>query len=59
MVDYNAIYKALEVRKGRVITASQIAYTIGADKVYGATMSKLVRDGYLETCPKKGFYRVI
>ena len=58
-VDYNKIYEYLKTKSGKVITASNIAYAIGADRIYGATMSKLVRDGALDTMPHNGYYRVI
>ena len=57
-VDYGKIYECLEQRKGKVITASQIAFSIGVEKVYGGTMAKLVRDGRIEHMPLKGYYRV-
>ena len=46
-VNYNKIYEALENYGGRVLTASGLAYKIGVERIYGGTMSKLVRDGYL------------
>ena len=58
-VDFNKIYEYLGTYGKKVITPSQLAYGIGVERIYGATMSKLVRDGYLDTCPQKGFYRVI
>lgn len=58
-VDYNKIYEYLNGYKRNIISASQLAYGIGVERIYGATMSKLVRDGYLETCPEKGFYRIV
>ena len=55
---YKDIYKYLESQKGKIVTASGIAYNIKAERIYGATMIKLVRDGYLDKCEAKGFYRV-
>jgi hypothetical protein len=58
-VNYDAIYEFLGTFRGRVITPSALAYGIGVERIYGGTMSKLVRDGYLEPCAEKGFYRII
>lgn len=58
-VDYTKIYECLAEKKGKVITASAIACKVGVDKIYGGTMQKLVRDGYLEKCPLNGYYRVV
>lgn len=55
-VDYNKIYEFLSNTKMNVVSASSIAYGIGADRVYGATMTKLVRDGYLTPAFNKGYY---
>lgn len=60
-VDYNAIYNYLSNRpkneKHRTVeTASGIAYGIGVERIYGGTMTKLVRDGWLEKCPCDGMY---
>ena len=57
-VNYEKIYEFLEERRGHAITASMIAYAIGVETIYGGTMTKLVRDGYLEKSPAKGFYKV-
>ena len=57
-IDYEMIYNYLRERSGKVVTPSGIAYAIGIDRLYGATMTKLVNDGYLEKCLKKGFYKV-
>jgi hypothetical protein len=35
-----------------------LAHAIGVDRLYGATMTKLVNEGYLEKCLEKGFYKV-
>jgi hypothetical protein len=45
--------------KHRVVTAYIIASGIGVDRIYGGTMSKLMREGWLEPCPLKGYYRII
>lgn len=58
-VDYNKIYEYLKTRSGKVVSASNIAYAIGIDRVYGATMTKLVRDGVIDPMPAQGYYRVI
>lgn len=55
-VDYNKIYDYLKNTKQRTITASNIAHGIGVERIYGGTMSKLVRDGYLDKCPLNGYY---
>ena len=57
-VDYNKIYEALENYSGRVLTASSLAYKIGVERIYGGTMSKLVRDGYLIKANCKGYYYI-
>lgn len=51
-VDYEKIYAYLRETKenpdlGDLVRASDIARGIGVERIYGATMSKLVRDGYL------------
>ena len=51
-VDYNKIYDYLK----NTITASSIALGIGVERIYGGTMNKLVRDGYLDKCPLNGYY---
>ena len=58
-VDYKKIYDFLMTTKHRVITAYIIASGIGVDRIYGGTMSKLMREGWLEPCPLKGYYRII
>jgi len=58
-VNYEEIYKFLGRRKGKITSASNIAHAIGVDRIYGATMSKLVREGYLEKCQLNGFYKVL
>ena len=58
-VNYQNIYNYLDTYKRNVITASQIAYGIGVDRIYGATMTKLVREGRLEAAPAKGYYYVV
>lgn len=62
MVDYKKIYEYLESRrphKYTVVSASGIAHAIGVDRIYGATMLKLVREGQIEPMPQKGFYKII
>ena len=58
-VDYKALYEAISNRKGHCLTASQLAFDIGVERIYGATMAKLVREGKLEPMPAKGFYRAL
>lgn len=58
-VDYKKIGEYLNGRYGKVVTPSGIANAIGVERIYGATMSKLVRDGYISPCSEKGFYKVI
>lgn len=58
-IDYDKIYECLNKRSGKIISASGIAHFIGVDRIYGGTMAKLVRDGYLEHMPAKGYYRII
>jgi hypothetical protein len=55
-VDYEAIHKHLGQTNRKMVTASSIAYAIGVERIHGATMSKLVRDGWLSKAPTKGFY---
>lgn len=57
-VNYEKIYDYLNTKGGKVITASAIAFAIGAERIYGATMAKLVRDGALEKMPADGYYKV-
>lgn len=59
MVDYKKIYNALNECKGKYITAAGLAYKIGVERIYGATMTKLVREGHLEKCQLKGYYQII
>lgn len=56
-VDYDAIYKFLGTTRMKIIDAAIIAWGINVDRIYGATMFKLVRDGALEPMPRKGCYR--
>lgn len=56
-VDYDAIYKFLRTTRMKIVGAAVIAWGINVDRIYGATMSKLVRDGALEPMPRKGYYR--
>lgn len=58
-VDYSKINKYLAKRKGKIVTAAQIAFATGTERIYGATMTKLVRDNLITPCAEKGFYRVI
>ena len=58
-MDYEKIYNALNESKGKYITPSGLAYKIGVERIYGATMTKLVREGHLEKCPLKGYYKII
>lgn len=58
-VNYEKIYDYLRTCSGKITTASGIAYFTGHDRIYGGTMSKLVRDGALAPCPHKGYYRVV
>lgn len=57
-VNYKKIYDFLETRKGKIITASGIAYAIGVERIYPGTMAKLVREGLIEHCELKGWYKV-
>ena len=59
MVDYNKIYEALAAHKYRVITPAGLAHKIGVERIYGATMLKLCRDGYLQQAPAKGIYYIV
>ena len=58
-VDYKKICEFLGRRKGKFTSASNIAHFVGAERIHGATMSKLVREGYLEKSEMKGFYKVL
>lgn len=58
-VDYEKIYEFLATRKDKVITASAIANAIGVDRIYGATMTKLVRDEKIIPMAEKGYYKVL
>ena len=57
MANYKKIYEYLSTRAGKVITPSMMSIRVG-ERIYGATMAKLVRDGYIEPCAAKGYYRV-
>jgi len=56
-VDYKKIDEYLSGRRGKVVTAAGIANGIGVERIYGATMSKLVRDGSITPYSLKGYYR--
>ena len=53
------ILKYLSTKKGKIVTAAGIAHAIGIERIYGPTMSKLVREGVIEPMPCKGYYRAI
>lgn len=55
-VDYDAIYVYLKGRSGKVVSASSIAYQLGYERIYGGTMVKLTRAGWIEPCKEKGYY---
>ena len=57
-IDYTKVDSYLATRKGKVVSASMIANAIGVERIYGGTMSKLVRDNMITPCAEKGFYRV-
>lgn len=58
-VNYNKIYEILANRRCKYINAGTLAVLMDVDRIYGATMTKLVRDGYLEPCDCKGEYRIV
>lgn len=58
-VDYKKIYEVLKVKKGHAITAYGLAHAIGVEKINGATMSKLAREGWIEAAPLKGYWFVL
>lgn len=58
-VDYNKIYEILANRRSNFINAGTLAVLMDVERIYGATMTKLVRDGYLEPCACKGEYRIV
>ena len=55
-VDYEKIYEYLSTTTRKTTSASNIAHYIGVDRIYGGTMTKLVRDGALTKCELKGYY---
>jgi hypothetical protein len=55
-VDYEAITRHLGNTKQKTVTASSIAFAIGVPRIYGGTMAKLVRDGWLTKAPADGYY---
>ena len=57
-IDYRKIDAHLATVKGKVITASGLAHAIGVERIYGPTMTKLVRDNCITPMAEKGFYRV-
>ena len=58
-IDRDKLNKYFQEKKGKVTTPSSIACAVGVERIYGGTMAKWVRDGVLEKCPAKGYYRVI
>lgn len=58
-VDYEKIYEYLPARKDKVITTAMIANAIGVDRIYGATMTKLVREEKIMPMAEKGYYKVL
>ena len=58
-VDYKKIYEVLEAKKGKVITAYGLAHAIGVERIYGGTMSKLAREGWIEAAPLNGYWMVL
>ena len=57
-IDYRKIDEYLATRKGKIITASMLAHGIGVERIYGGTMTKLVKDNQITKTKKKGYYRV-
>lgn len=57
-IDYRKIDEYLATRKGKVITASMLAHGIGVERIYGGTMTKLVKDNQITKLEEKGYYRV-
>lgn len=55
-VDYEKIYYYLSHTTSKIVSASVIAQAIGVERVYGATMAKLVRDGYLDNMGNGLYY---
>lgn len=58
-VNYAKIYEVLKAHRSKVITPSQLAYSLGVERIYGATMAKLVREGALEPAAAKGYYYIV
>ena len=58
-IDRNKVNEYFQKKNEKVVTASNIAYAVGVERVYGGTMAKWVKDGVLEKCPANGYYRVI
>ena len=59
MVNYEKIYDYLATKKYHITSAANIARFTDHERIYGATMSKLVREGWIEPTGVKGLYRVI
>ena len=57
-IDYRKIDEYLATRKGKIITASMLAHGIGVERIYGGTMTKLVKDNQITKSAEKGYYRV-
>lgn len=55
-INYDKIYEALDNWTSTVVSASGLARKIGVERIYGATMTKLVREGLLTPAPTKGLY---
>ena len=55
---YNKIYNYLNERHGRIITAAGMAHAIGEERIYGSTMVKLAREGWIYKAKLEGYWVV-
>jgi hypothetical protein len=55
-IDYAKIYNYLKQSNKKVVSACSLAHAVGIARIYGGTMAKLVRDGYLSKCALDGYY---
>ena len=55
---YNKIYDYLNERHGKIITAAGMAHAIGEERIFGATMAKLAREGWIYKAKLEGYWVV-
>lgn len=56
-IDYSKIYKYLKNKKNsQTVTSSMIAQAIGIKHVYGGTMNKLAKEGWIYKTDTPGYW---